>query len=245
MLRIVIPAYNEEENIQRCIEAIARNLNGRDYVINVVDDGSRDNTPKILKRLSSRFPLKVITHQTNLGVSAVLKSGIGQVVKDGEDTDVLVIVEGDGTSDSSLLTLMVGKVEEGYDLVIASRYKKGGGYRRFPIKRLFFSLSANFIFRVLFPYRGVSDYTIFYRAYRLKILRKVLDKYKDDFLTSQHFVGNAEILLKVMPYVGRVYEVPYLYDYGLKKGKSSLVVRKNLWEYLKFITITLRQKLKL
>ena len=79
----------------------------------------------------------------------------------------------------------------------------------------------------------------------MKILRKVLDKYKDDFLTSQHFVGNAEILLKVMPYVGRVYEVPYLYDYGLKKGKSSLVVRKNLWEYLKFITITLRQKLKL
>lgn len=235
MLRILIPAYNEEKNIKRCIEQIAQNVHGRDYEFYIVDDGSKDGTRNILEKLSKTFPLRIIIHKTNLGVSAALQSGIKEAVKDSKRDDNLVIMEGDGTSDPSLLPLMIEKIKGGCDLVIASRYKKGGGYKRFPPERHAYSLLANFVFRRLFPFDGVSDYTIFYRVYRVDLFEKALGAYKDGFISHRYFVANTEILIKLLPYAEKVCEIPFLYDYGLKRGRSGINVRKNAIEYLKLI----------
>lgn len=234
MLRILIPVYNEEKNIKRCIKRIRKAVPS-DHKIYVVDDGSQDRSPQILAKLVRRTPLKIITHKTNLGVSGALKTGLREVVLEGGEADSVVVMEGDGTSDPRILPKMLEKIEEGCDLVIASRYKKGGGYKNFPFRRHFYSLLANFVLRLIFPHPAISDYTIFYRAYRLKILKDVFARYRESLISYKYFVANTEILIKLMPFVGRVYEVPFIYDYSLKKGKSGLNLRKNVLEYLRFI----------
>lgn len=244
MIRIIIPVYNEEKNIQSCIEDIAEAISGNDYLVYAVNDGSYDKTSDILFKLSQKFPIKVISHKENRGVSAALKSGIVKVVKECGKDDVLVVMEGDGTSNPSLLPKMVESIQKGSSVVVASRYQKGGGYKSFPLGRLIHSQIANFIFRLLYPFEGISDYTIFYRAYNPEIVRKAYQDYKGSFPNFRYFVANTEILIKLFPYIVKASEIPFVYDYGLKKGRSGLNISKNIFEYLMFLLKTKMPKRK-
>ncbi|KKQ94693.1 MAG: hypothetical protein A3E68_02010 [Candidatus Levybacteria bacterium RIFCSPHIGHO2_12_FULL_39_39] len=235
MIRVVIPVYNEEKNIENCLIGIAQNLNHNDCSFYLVNDGSSDNSLKIIEGLAENLPIKIINHKINKGVSEVFRSAIAETVKDGKPRDVIVIVEGDGTSDPKLLNLMIKKIEGGQDLVIASRFQKKGSYKNFPPKRLFYSKLANAVFRVLFPSSVVKDYTIFYRAYSYNILRKMVNIYGDDLITSKFFVANTELLLKIMRETQKIEEVGLVYDYGKKRGKSGLNISKNITQYLIFI----------
>lgn len=235
MIRIIIPAYNEAANLPQLTKDIANVLRNAPYRLYVVNDGSRDETGSVLTRLAPQHPINILTHPVNQGVAAAFRTGFTAVLVDAQDDDVIVLMEGDGTSTSSLLPTMIGKVRAGADVVIASRYQRGGGYHRFPFKRLLLSRGANALFRVLFPVPGVKDYTIFYRAYRVPPLRQTVQRLQSRFIESTTFLANAEILLKLRPHIQRVEEVPLLYDYGLKKGRSGMKVGKNLWSYLAFI----------
>lgn len=238
MIRIIIPAYNEKNNIKKCIEGIAASIGNISYKVYVVNDGSRDGMRFVLDELAKRFPIEIITHDVNLGVSFAFKSGLDRVLSQGKRKDLVVIMEGDGTSDSKLLKVMADKLMNGSDLVIASRYQKGGAYRRFPFKRLIISKAANLSLKALFPYSGIYDYTIFYRGYRYEVLKKALEKYKEKLFISKYFAANVELLVKIMPDVKQVEEIPFIYDYGLKKGRSGLNIKKNLWQYLRFLVST-------
>lgn len=235
MIRIIIPAYNEAANLPQLTKDIADVLRDAPYRLYIVNDGSRDETGSVLARLAAQHPINILTHSVNKGVAAAFRTGFTAVLADAEDDDVIVLMEGDGTSTPSLLPTMTGKVRAGADVVIASRYKPGGGYHRFPFKRLVLSRGANVLFRMLFPVPGAKDYTIFYRAYRVPPLRSAFQTYGERFIESATFLANAEILLKLRPAIQRVEEVPLLYDYGLKKGRSGMKVWKNLQSYLVFI----------
>ncbi|MDO8657569.1 MAG: glycosyltransferase [Candidatus Levybacteria bacterium] len=235
MIRIIIPVYNEEKNIENCIIKVAQVIKGQKYQFCIINDGSKDSSGSIINRLSQKFPIKLINHETNRGIAQVFRSGIIDMIKEGKTGDIIVIMEGDGTSNPQLLIPMIRSVINGGDIVIASRYKSGGGYLNFPIKRLFYSRLANMVFRIIFPSEKVKDYTIFYRAYSFKILKKVLQTYKDNLITSKYFVANTELLIKLMKLTKDIEEIPLMYDYGQKKGKSGLNIRKNLFQYLIFI----------
>jgi dolichol-phosphate mannosyltransferase len=171
----------------------------------------------------------------NRGVAEAFRTGITYVAKEAADDDVVVIMEGDGTSSPELLPTMAEKIRGGADIVIASRYQHGGIYKDFPIKRYILSQGANIVFRLLFPMRGVRDYSIFYRAYRARCLKKALARHGQDFITVQTFFANIEILFRLRPFVKRVEEVPLVYDYGKKQGKSGMKIGKNLRSYILFI----------
>lgn len=235
MIRIIIPAYNEEEDIGRCVHGVDRALKERGYCLYIVNDGSKDKTLEIIRNLSKGFPIKIINHKKNLGVAGAFSSGLKRILKDGKSKDVVVIMEGDGTSDTRLLPKIVKEIEKGTDIVIASRYIKGGKYKNFPLKRLIFSRLANFIFSLLFPHPGVGDYTIFYRGYSYDILQKAYKKYEQGLITTKYFTANAEMLVKMLPLSSEIKEIPFTYDYGKKKGDSGMNISKNLWQYFKLI----------
>jgi len=235
MIRIIIPAYNEAANLPGIIEDIAVALAAGSYHITVVNDGSKDATGSLLNGLAARYPLTTLTHPVNRGVAAAFRTGFQAVLTDAADNDVVVFMEGDGTSPPALIPLLASRIERGADLVIASRYQPGGGYTQFPVKRLILSYGANLVFRLLFPIRGVRDYSIFYRAYRVPPLRAAMAEHQDAFITVETFFANLEVLLKLRPYLRRVDEIPLRYDYGKKKGKSGMKVWKNLRSYLTFI----------
>lgn len=235
MTYIVIPAYNEGRNLEAVVQGIAGALRGTTYRILIVNDGSRDNTLAVARSLAGQYPVDVLDHGTNRGVAEAFRTGIGRAADAAKPEDAIIVMEGDGTSDPALLPDMVNRVEAGIDLVIASRYRHGGQYLGFPLKRLILSKGANMIFRLLFPVKGVRDYSIFYRAYRAGGLQKAIAQYGSGFITVQTFFANIEILLHLVPYLTHVEELPLVYDYGKKKGKSGMKIWKNLKSYIVFI----------
>lgn len=235
MIRIIIPAYNEAHNLPALLRDIATTLEGEPYSVVIVNDGSKDHTRSVAHNLAHQYPITVLDHPINRGVAEAFRTGIQHVTQHAAPADVVVIMEGDGTSEAALVPEMVRRIRSGADIVIASRYQPGGRYQQFPIKRMVLSKGANIVFQLLFPFPGIRDYTIFYRAYRAVILQRAQQELGKAFITVPTFFANIEILLNVLPYVSRVEEVPLVYDYSKKRGKSGMNVWKNLHSYLSFI----------
>jgi len=112
---VVIPVYNEEENVPLMYEALHRVLPGldRDYEIIFVNDGSTDGSLDELHRLANEdHAVKVIEFRGNFGQSAAMGAGIQYASK-----DVIVTMDGDLQNDPGDIPMMLAKLEEGYDLV--------------------------------------------------------------------------------------------------------------------------------
>lgn len=237
-LRLVVAAYNEGANLEGLFARAESALAGRPWRAYVVDDGSNDDTAAVLARLAARLPLTPLVHPVNRGIAAVFLSGLRAALADAGPDDAVAVLEGDGTSDPALLPVMQDRLAAGdVDVVIASRQVPGGEYRNFPPKRLFLSVAANVLLRWVCGLPGVRDYTIFYRVYRAGPLKRALEANGDAFVSVGGFACNAEMLLRLGPYSRGAAEVPFVYDYGLKKGASSMKVGGNLLSYVRLFRI--------
>ena len=235
MIRVIIPFYNEEKSAVRVLESIKKVLGSIKFVVYAVNDGSKDKTLAILEENKGKYRIRIINHPKNLGVASAFRSGLEIVNEEAESGDTILIMEGDGTSEARLIPKIVERIESGVDIVIASRYVEGGGYRAFPMMRLILSRMANLILSLRFPYPGVRDYTIFYRGYSAKIIKKGLKKYNKNLIQSKYFTANSEILTKFFRFKPKAEEIAFVYDYSLKRGASGLAIKKNLWQYFKLI----------
>lgn len=245
-VRFIILAYNEGSNLEPLcdrIHAVMEDL-GRKYEIFIVNDGSNDNTGEVAASLGERRPVRELRHEMNRGVAAAFLTGFRAALEDAADEDPLVVMEGDGTSDPAVVPQMLEQLTPPCDIVIASRYAPGGRYNRFPIKRLLLSGGANTLLCRLCPITGVRDYTIFYRTYRAGPLRRAIAEYGDQFTSTEGFACNAEMLLRLEGFIGIVREVPFVYDYGLKKGASSIRITGNLLAYVRLFRIFLTRRRK-
>ena len=236
-----MPAYNEAANLAAVCGRLKAALGARPYRIIVVNDGSKDETATVAEGLAAEHPLTLINHPVNRGIAGVFLTGIRAALEGASDDDAVVIMEGDGTSDPSVLPYMLSTLEAGADVAIASRYLPGGAHLRFPLKRRMLSHGANALLRLVIRLPGVTDYTIFYRVYRAIVLRKGIAAYGDALTSVDGFACNAELLLRVGPFSRRTAEVPFVYDYGLKQGKSGMKIGNNLFSYLKLFAIFFRQ----
>ncbi len=231
-LYFLLPIYNEEANIASVISGLRAGQFGDEIKIVAVNDGSADRTAAILNALSGS-DLIVLGTYVNMNVGAVFSSGIKYIVSKAQDGDLLVILESDQTSAIDLVPVMLDEIRfKGKDIVVASRYLVGGGYRNFPVARLIFSHVANRLMQYVFPIPNVLDYTIFFRAYRISSLRAALPYFGDSGLIQTHgFVANAELLIKLSLLSPLVAEIPFVYDYGVKRGASKINVLRTINEY--------------
>jgi len=231
-LYFLLPIYNEEANIASVISGLRAGQFGDEIKIVAVNDGSADRTAAVLNALSGSDLIVLGTH-VNMNVGAVFSSGIKYIVSKAQDGDLLVILESDQTSAIDLVPVMLDEIRfKGKDIVVASRYVAGGGYRNFPVTRLIFSHLANRLMQYVFPIPNVLDYTIFFRAYRISSLRAALPYFGDSGLIQTHgFVANAELLIKLSLLSPLVAEIPFVYDYGVKRGASKINVLRTINEY--------------
>ena len=231
-LYFLLPIFNEEANIASVISGLRAGQFGDEIKIVAVNDGSADRTSEILNALSGSDLIVLGTH-VNMNVGAVFSSGIKYIVSKAQDGDLLVILESDQTSAIDLVPVMLDEIRfKGKDIVIASRYVAGGGYRNFPVTRLIFSHLATRLMQYVFPIPNVLDYTIFFRAYRISSLRAALPYFGDSGLIQTHgFVANAELLIKLSLLSPLVAEIPFVYDYGVKRGASKINVLRTINEY--------------
>jgi dolichol-phosphate mannosyltransferase len=220
----VLPCYNEEENIEHLVLRIEEVLSKCfPYRIIAVDDGSTDETGKILKSLSRKFPVTVITHRTNLGLSAALKNGLNAALQQASDGDFIVTMDADSTHDPRYIVKMAHCLR-GADIVIASRYVTGGHQINVPLYRTILSKATNLFFKFV---TGVPahDVTSGYRAFKASVLKKTVQRLGDRFVTSKGFEVAVEILSKTYWHGGngiKIRELPFFLDYSAKKGKSKM-----------------------
>ena len=113
-LLIIIPAYNEEDNIERVVDRLTASFPQYDYV--VVNDGSRDSTGEICRRRGYNF----LDLPVNLGLAGGFQAGIRYAYAKGYACAIQI--DGDGQHRPEFIADMKKKMEEGYDIVIGSRF---------------------------------------------------------------------------------------------------------------------------
>ena len=111
---VIIPAYNEEENIVRVVENLKNNYPMYDYV--VINDGSADSTAKICRK----YGYELVDLPVNLGLTGAFQTGLKYAYRKGYD--YAIQFDADGQHRPEFIAPMLDKIQEGYDIVIASRF---------------------------------------------------------------------------------------------------------------------------
>ena len=228
---VVLPAFNEAEDLPGLLVRIRMALTevGLPYRVLVVDDGSTDGTGDIVRSFGESMPVMLETHEVNQGLGATIRDGLLKACELADPRDVLVTLDADNSHTPELILRMVRQVREGSDVVIASRYRPGSRVRGVPLHRRLLSRIGTLVFRVLFPIRGVRDYTCGYRAYRAGVLQEVIERDGASFFEEEGFQVMVDILLKLRRNRDLIFgEVPLILRYDLKAGVSKMNVGRTI-----------------
>ena len=235
---IVLPAFNEEAGLPVLLDRIDEALSeeGLSYRIVVVDDGSTDRTFEVAMTAAGRIPLTVVRHLENQGLGATVRDGIMLVCKEGASRDILVTLDADNTHTPGLVARMVRMLREGHHVVIASRYRPGSRIRGVPIHRRILSRVASMMMIVLFPIKGVRDYTCGFRAYDLGLLQNAVTSGGDSFFDQEGFQVMLDILLKLRTQPDVIFgEVPLILRYDEKVGASKMQIVSTISKTMRLI----------
>ena len=162
-ISIVIPLYNEEENVELLYESVSKALkdSGRRWEIIVVDDGSSDGTLEVLKKLATvHADVKVISFRRNFGQTAAMAAGF-----DHAEGKVIIPMDGDLQNDPADIPKLLAKIEDGFDVVSGWRKNRKDRF----INRKLPSMIANWLISTI---TGVHlhDYGCTLKAYRREVL---------------------------------------------------------------------------
>ena len=234
---IVLPAYNESLGLPSLLKKIQLTFaaNQRAYRVIVVDDCSTDNTAEIASQHSFSMPLNVVQHQVNQNLPGALRSGFQEANRLASPGDVIVTMDGDDTHEPGTINRLLQMIDDGYDVVIASRFQAGSRVCGVPLLRVLMAWGARMMFKTIMPIDGVRDYTCGYRAYRASVLRHSMEYYRDEFVSEAGFSCMADVLLKMRRFGFIFGEVPMLLRYDQKQGGSKMQVGKTMWLSLKLL----------
>ncbi len=218
---LIIPAYNEEENIERVVNDIRDNYPQYDYV--VINDCSTDSTKQILERISANY----VDLDVNLGIGGGVQTGY--IYADKHEYDVAIQIDGDGQHDPSHLKELIEPIERGQaNMVIGSRFINKEGFQSSALRRFGIGWLSTVI-KLLTGVR-VRDVTSGLRA----VDKTLIKIYKNDY--AQDFPEPEAIMLcnKVK---GKIIEVPVIM-HERAGGVSSINSLKSIYYMIK-VTLAL------
>jgi dolichol-phosphate mannosyltransferase len=232
MLRIVIPIYNEADNLSELVKGLYLWIEQGDKIV-FVDDGSTDTTQAWFeKNISDQ--VVCLRLEKNAGPGAAFDFAFRYLVEHEVDENILVLtLEGDNTSNLNELPLMKQAIAEGYDLVLASVYMQGGKLEKTNFLRMFISQMANLFAKTILGLR-FHTLTSFYRIYSLKLLKKIDARYAN-FCEQKGFICKVELLCKSVACGAKVKEIPTILRSSRRKGKSKMRILPTSFAYLRFI----------
>ncbi len=178
---MVIPTYNERDNIERLAAEVLAQHDGIEVL--VVDDNSPDGTGAIVDRMVAGNPrLHVLHRQGKLGLGSAYREGFKAALEMG--ADYIVEMDADFSHDPAMLPVFFEKIKS-YDLVIGSRYLNGVSVVNWPLRRLMLSYFASVYTRAVTGLR-ISDCTGGFKCFRREALEAVdLNSVKSDGYSFQ------------------------------------------------------------
>ena len=235
MIYILLPAYNEFKNLVKIFKKIEKLPNVKKNIkVVLVDDCSSDDTHKLIKK-KYKFKIYYLRHNKNKGLSLTMETGFKKIIKISNRNDLIVTLDSDNTHPISLIPKMVKQINNSYDIVIASRFAIGSVVNGVSIFRTLLSLGAKFLFKLLYPYKNLNDYTCNFRIYKSELIREICKNKK--FFTHEEFNIAAKVLLFLIyrfKYL-KLSEVPFKLSYEYKIGDSKIKLTKTIILTLKLI----------
>jgi dolichol-phosphate mannosyltransferase len=196
---IVIPTYNERDNLEWIVGRVRAAVPAADVL--VVDDGSPDGTGKLADELAGADPQVSVVHRTEkAGLGAAYLNGFAVALERGYD--VVGEMDADGSHQPEQLPLLLDALRHA-DLVIGSRWVRGGSVVNWPLSRKALSVGGNFYTRVLLGLR-VRDVTAGYRLFR----RSTLETIDLSSVESAGYVFQTDLAWRTVQAGLRVVEVP-------------------------------------
>lgn len=220
-LSLIIPTYNERDNLPTLLERIHKALSGVDHEIIIVDDNSPDGTWDVAERMSRKSnDIKVIRRPRKMGLASAFLRGLGHA-----EGNLVGLIDADLQHPPELLARMNSEVRGGSDVAIASRYVRGGRVDGWLLHRRLISRSAIVLAHLLSPKtQKVKDPISGYFLLKRGVIEGVQ-------LNPQGFKILLEILAKGN--YNKVAEIPYTFR-SRRYGKSKLSF-KELWNYVKHL----------
>jgi dolichol-phosphate mannosyltransferase len=227
MIIVLLPAYNEDQSLPVLLPKLVSYLNNAHvpYRIIVGDDGSKDGTPKLLAEYARSMQLEIITHKINRGLGETSRDLFERAAELCGRDDIIVRMDCDDTHEPEYIPTMIAKLEEGYDVVIASRFQPGGGQKGVTAYRGFISRCANLFMKIFFPIKNVQEYSCGFRVYRAAIIQDALQLYGNNFiqLKGLGFTCTLEKLVKLKLIGARFAETAFVLRYDQKQSDSKMV----------------------
>jgi len=223
-ISVIVPVYNEVENIETLSNSLINVLNmmGKSYEVILIDDGSTDGTSELLKSIAENNPvIKGIRFRRNFGQTAAMAAGF-----DYASGDIIISLDGDMQNDPADIPRLIAKLEEGYDVVSGWRKNRQDNF----ISRKFPSMIAN---KLISRLTGVHihDYGCSLKAYRREIA-KDLSLYGEmhRFIPALAGIEGA-----------RIVEMPVLH-HARKFGKSKYNILRTFKVILDLMTVVFLRK---
>ena len=219
-LSLVVPVYNEEENLQLLFKAVKKVLKpmSRPWEMVLVDDGSVDGSPRILEELARKDPehIRAIFFRRNFGQTAAISAGI-----DYAQGEVVVLLDADMQNDPADIPMMLKKLDEGYDVV--------SGWRK--------ERKDAFLTRTL-PSRIANRLISWVTHVRLHDYGCTLKAYRRDVLVGFRLYGEMHRFIPVYAYANgaRIVEVP-VHHHPRKYGETKYGLERTVKVILDLFTV--------
>lgn len=209
---VIIPAYNEEENILPTIRALAAELRAEKipFEIVVVNDNSKDRTAQVVMDARAEFPEMRMVNNTPPG-------GLGRAIRFGLKNfngEVVAIVMADLSDNPKDVAASYRKIEEGYDCAFGSRFIEGSRVENYPLLKLIFNRIGNTLIRLMFM-SSHNDLTNAFKAYRRHVIENISP------LHACHFNITIEMSLSALIRKYKIAVFPISWS-GRTWGQSNL-----------------------
>lgn len=223
---VVVPTYNERENILTLLEKLDMVLSNYAYEVNIIDDNSSDGTAEIARTVSDKYPVNVVVRKDKRGLASAVVDGMR--ISNG---NTFIVMDADLQHPPEVIPGLLQALESGSDIAIASRYVNGGACQDWGLPRRIISRGATFLARILLP-----------------SVRRVHDPMSGFFALKREVVADAalspigyKILLETLAQgrFQKVSEVPFVFK-TRDKGESKLNSRQQI-EYLKHLYSLMRR----
>ncbi len=220
---VVIPTYNEMENIERIIQEVLRQ--GDQFEVLVVDDNSPDGTAGAVKKLQEEHNCRIhlLERPEKMGLGTAYVAGFKYAL--ARDYDYIIEMDADFSHDPQVLPRFLEAVQKA-DLVLGSRYVTGVNVVNWPLRRLLLSYGASLYTRIITGL-PVKDPTGGFKCFR----RRVLEAIDLDKVNSNGYSFQIEMSFRAWRKGFKIKEIPIIFTdrVGGKSKMSSKIVREAIW----------------
>lgn len=224
---IVLPTYNERDNIGPFLEAVAemRSDSNADVDVLIVDDDSPDGTADVARSVGAGMAgVRVLQRQVKDGLGSAYRAGFRQVL--AEHYDVVISMDADLSHDPAVIPTMLGLLDEGADAVIGSRYVTGGGTTDWPVRRQMLSKWGNSYTRRALRL-AANDCTSGFRAYRSGALAAI----DPDSTNAEGYAFLTELVRRLTRQGFSIMETPIVFRDRVR-GRSKMswrIIVESMW----------------